>query len=56
MRTLFEGTRTGRARDRARRAETSVVVASGGERSLDALGLHAGGTSGSRTPGSQASD
>ncbi len=39
-----------------RRAETSVVIASGGERSLDALGLHAGGTSGSRTPGSQASD
>ena len=41
---------------RARRAETSVVIASGGERSLDALGLRAGGTSGSRTPGSQASD
>ena len=37
-------------------AETSVVIASGGERSLDALGLHAGGTPGSRTPGSQASD
>ena len=36
---------------RARRAETSVVIASGGERSLDALGLRAGGT-----PGSQASD
>ena len=36
--------------------ETSVVIASGGERSLDALGLHAGGTPGSRTPGSQASD
>ena len=41
---------------RARRAETSVVIASGGERSLDALGLRAGGTPGSRTPGSQASD
>ena len=49
-------TRTGRARGHARRAETSVVIASGGERSLDALGLHAGGTPGSRTPGSQASD
>ncbi len=46
-------TRTGRARGHARRAETSVVIASGGERSLDALGLHAGGTPGSRTPGSK---
>ena len=46
-------TRTGRARGRARRAQTSVVIASGGERSLDALGLRAGGTPGSRTPGSQ---
>ena len=48
--------RTGRARGRARPAETSVVIASGGERSLDALGLRAGGTPGLRTPGSQASD
>ena len=32
-------TRTGRARGHARRAETSVVIACGGERSLDALGL-----------------
>ena len=37
-------------------AQTSVVIASGGERNLDALGLRAGGTPGSRTPGSQASD
>ncbi len=48
---LNQRTRTGRARGRARRAETSVVIASGGERSLDALGLRAGGTPGSRTPG-----
>ena len=54
--TCDQRTRTGRARGRARRAETSVVIASGGERSLDALGLRAGGTPGSRTPGSQASD
>ena len=33
-----------------------LSIASGGERSLDALGLRAGGTPGSRTPGSQASD
>ena len=33
-----------------------LSLPSGGERSLDALGLHAGGTPGSRTPGSQASD
>ena len=54
--TCDQRTRTGRARGRARRAQTSVVIASGGERSLDALGLRAGGTPGSRTPGSQASD
>ena len=35
--TCDQRTRTGRARGRARRAQTSVVIASGGERSLDAL-------------------